>query len=355
MTTQTLGGMCSAADCEMKSSDAIRTAAISSQSLPDLELNESPEQKLNGASSLSCRNLSRRSSHPATDLPLLNLSALSEHVPIGDDLSTPRRNVERIGRSLSRLKSYLYLGSKHTIRNASLIQANNITHIINLGGHLYHNQHRAVKYLSLSVRDDVLERIDDFFDVCIDFITDAKQSDGACVVACTQGISRSGAIAVAYLMSMDNITVEEALRKVRKNRPIIAPNSAFLNQLCEYERRLKGGRASTWVGRVSYVGSVDKVLVARSIGEGEVDCIDDDVFIIEKGEMMGIVVWKGRRARESVWKEAIRIANRMANRVRRDCERRGLKAPFDAAQLCVGGRCAPQVEQTLRSAMQQRS
>ncbi|KAI0559619.1 Dual specificity protein phosphatase 19 [Gracilaria domingensis] len=147
------------------SSDSLRMAAISSQSLPELDLNAHDDQEARAEFGHCARSLFRRSSQPASNLPLLNFSALREHVPTGEEICTPRRNVERIGRSLSRVKPYLYIGSKQSVRDASTIQLNNITHIVNFGGHLYHNEHSSVKYLSLSIRDDVGENIEDLWRV----------------------------------------------------------------------------------------------------------------------------------------------------------------------------------------------
>jgi len=59
-------------------------------------------------------------------------------------------------------------------------------------------------------------------------------------VHCTQGISRSGAIVVAYLMRTLSLNYTSALALARESRPLISPNEGFEYQLrvwqhCDYD------------------------------------------------------------------------------------------------------------------------
>mmetsp|Transcript_9072 Transcript_9072/g.19792 ORF Transcript_9072/g.19792 Transcript_9072/m.19792 type:complete len:164 (+) Transcript_9072:371-862(+) len=55
---------------------------------------------------------------------------------------------------------------------------------------------------------------------------------GDCVVInCAQGKSRSGTLAVAYLMAPDSSSMEDALCFVQSKRPFVSPNAGFLKQL----------------------------------------------------------------------------------------------------------------------------
>lgn len=56
-------------------------------------------------------------------------------------------------------------------------------------------------------------------------------STGKVYIHCRQGISRSATIAIAYLMIKKDLTVQEAVRRIRRNREIL-PNEGFLKQLC---------------------------------------------------------------------------------------------------------------------------
>ncbi|KJF60237.1 uncharacterized protein CIMG_00963 [Coccidioides immitis RS] len=69
--------------------------------------------------------------------------------------------------------------------------------------------------------------------------TDPQKPVGV-LVHCVQGISRSGAIVVAYLMRYHSLSYSDALSVARKHRPLIAPNPGFEQQLrlwelCNYD------------------------------------------------------------------------------------------------------------------------
>ena len=58
----------------------------------------------------------------------------------------------------------------------------------------------------------------------------------------TQGVSRSGALAVAYVMWRDGSGLDAALKLVRAGRPLIGPNAGFLCQLLEWQETLAAAR-----------------------------------------------------------------------------------------------------------------
>ena len=51
------------------------------------------------------------------------------------------------------------------------------------------------------------------------------------LVHCTQGISRSGAVVIAYVMRSLGLDYEAALSRVRARRAVVAPNPGFTDQL----------------------------------------------------------------------------------------------------------------------------
>jgi protein-tyrosine phosphatase len=58
------------------------------------------------------------------------------------------------------------------------------------------------------------------------------------VVNCAQGKSRSGTIAVAFLVARLKLSVKDALSRAQQCRPLIQPNGGFMRQLCAFEGAL---------------------------------------------------------------------------------------------------------------------
>lgn len=64
---------------------------------------------------------------------------------------------------------------------------------------------------------------------------------GKVFVHCAMGVSRSGALVLAYLMICQGLSLAEAIAAVRLNRDI-GPNSGFLQQLLQLELSLRTER-----------------------------------------------------------------------------------------------------------------
>lgn len=66
-------------------------------------------------------------------------------------------------------------------------------------------------------------------------------SSGKVFVHCAMGVSRSGALVLAYLMIHQGLSLTEAITAVRLNRDI-GPNTGFLEQLRKLELSLRRQR-----------------------------------------------------------------------------------------------------------------
>jgi protein-tyrosine phosphatase len=51
------------------------------------------------------------------------------------------------------------------------------------------------------------------------------------------GKSRSVSAIIMYLINYHNMTYEESLEHIKKTRPIAKPNSSYIKQLIEYQRK----------------------------------------------------------------------------------------------------------------------
>ncbi|KAM6100014.1 dual specificity protein phosphatase 12 isoform 1-T1 [Theristicus caerulescens] len=78
---------------------------------------------------------------------------------------------------------------------------------------------------------DLLSRLDE----CAAFIGAARAGGGAALVRCQAGVSRSVAVATAYLMKTEGLGWEEAYAAVRAAKPDAEVNPGFQGQLQLYE------------------------------------------------------------------------------------------------------------------------
>ncbi|ELU15396.1 hypothetical protein CAPTEDRAFT_176337 [Capitella teleta] len=78
---------------------------------------------------------------------------------------------------------------------------------------------------------DLLSKIS----ACVEFIESGRTSGGTVMVHCQAGQSRSAAVVLAYVMQKLDLSLEDAMTLVRKQRPQIGPNEGFMRQLELFE------------------------------------------------------------------------------------------------------------------------
>jgi protein-tyrosine phosphatase len=83
----------------------------------------------------------------------------------------------------------------------------------------------------LVVDDDLNEKISEHFSRVHAIISEALKMNKVVMIHCKAGMSRSPTLVIAYLMIENGWDYEEAFAYVKKNRPIISPNSGFIKQL----------------------------------------------------------------------------------------------------------------------------
>lgn len=79
------------------------------------------------------------------------------------------------------------------------------------------------------------QNLSQYFSVCNDFIHAARLRDGHVLIHCLAGMSRSVTVAVAYIMSVTQLSWKEALKVVRTGRAVANPNLGFQTQLHDFE------------------------------------------------------------------------------------------------------------------------
>ena len=135
---------------------------------------------------------------------------------------------------------YLYVGGQVDAEDLSKLKSIGITHVLNAAASLdtVHEEH--FMYLRSDLDDDEDEDVVAAFDEAFRFIEDAKMIGGAVLVHCVAGMSRSVAIAVAWLVYGENVSLVNALNMVRGRRPVALPNVGFRLALAKFEVKTLG-------------------------------------------------------------------------------------------------------------------
>ena len=87
-------------------------------------------------------------------------------------------------------------------------------------------------YLRLAgLTDNTTTALLPHLELALPFIDDVRARGGRVLLHCASGSSRSGAVLVAYLTFALHLSVDQALAAAQAARPLVQPNSGFIEQL----------------------------------------------------------------------------------------------------------------------------
>jgi protein-tyrosine phosphatase len=147
---------------------------------------------------------------------------------------------------MTKIMPHLYLGNECDARNLQALEKEGIYYILNVTKAIPMPP-ASSKFIAkrIAVNDCPGQNLKQHFEEAFDFIDEAKNNNSKVLVHCQAGVSRSPTIVIAYMMSRLHITMNEAMERVRQQRPIIEPNFVFLNQLKDFEDKLFGNKCSS--------------------------------------------------------------------------------------------------------------
>ncbi|CAK6951589.1 dual specificity protein phosphatase 13-like isoform X2 [Scomber scombrus] len=138
----------------------------------------------------------------------------------------------------------LYIGDESVARDKAALSSPGVTHIVNAAAGRHRINTGQQFYSDLEVEYHGVEAADHpefdlrpFFSTAAQFIDSALKKNGKVFVHCVMGVSRSGALVLAYLMICQGLSLVEAILAVRLTRDI-CPNSGFLEQLRQLDLSL---------------------------------------------------------------------------------------------------------------------
>ncbi|OCB87383.1 phosphatases II [Sanghuangporus baumii] len=95
---------------------------------------------------------------------------------------------------------------------------------------------------NIPIADSVCADLRPYLEGACRCISDSLAKGNNVLVHCQQGISRSAAIVVAYLMREKGMGYDEALQAVRSKRLCVKPNAGFESTLRDWEKELRRKR-----------------------------------------------------------------------------------------------------------------
>ena len=141
---------------------------------------------------------------------------------------------------------WLLVGDKKLARDRPALHAHKVRYILNAtvpradGGvaNFFEQTDGALEYQRLPLRDANTEDILAHLPAATEFLERARvRADGAVLVHCNEGKSRSVAIVCAYLITTHGLTLADAMALVRSARPGAMPKEAFMRAFGGLEPR----------------------------------------------------------------------------------------------------------------------
>lgn len=136
----------------------------------------------------------------------------------------------------------LWLGSCEASHNHTFVESEAIALIVTVTPAVECSQPLAgiVKYVRVDLLDDGSHSVRPFLPLVRREIDAALAANRSVLLHCVQGISRSPAVAMAYLMLSRDWSLRQALSVVRDARPSVQPRFQLFDELLTLERELIG-------------------------------------------------------------------------------------------------------------------
>lgn len=151
--------------------------------------------------------------------------------------------------AMSAILGYLYLGGKSDAKDKEKLLKLKIKYILNCtpprtldrenGCSNYYEKEKTFVYKRIPIFDNKGEDIIAHMKTAYQFIEEGRHY-GNVLVHCFKGVSRSASFVIGYLMQKNEFTFEEALSHVQMCRPVVQPNTAFIEQLKAYNPHSTG-------------------------------------------------------------------------------------------------------------------
>jgi len=130
----------------------------------------------------------------------------------------------------------LYLGSEENAFNEEQLLALGINHVLSVSNSIkiiqgIDHEHFVMNDMGRTALDCVLDRV-------YPFMERAQQAENKLFVHCTLGQNRSPTVVIAFLMKNKGLTLYEAHKMLRKQRPLVQIHHNYAKMLLRLEKEL---------------------------------------------------------------------------------------------------------------------
>ena len=127
----------------------------------------------------------------------------------------------------------IYVGNHASALSKKFLISNNITYILNCGINLLNlfEKENNYKYLKIPLYDFEYQDLEDYVNKTNKFIEEGSSKGNKILIHCGEGVSRSVAICLMYMIIVQKYTFSEALKIMNQKRPCSKPNKGFIRQL----------------------------------------------------------------------------------------------------------------------------
>lgn len=245
-------------------------------------------------------------------------------VPTLDDTATEsqqrRQKYQFFEKHCSEVFNGLFVGGDYVARSLDILKQHKITHVLNCVGFMYKERfaNDGLMYKTLYLQDTPAEDILCVLYDSFDFIHTALEIGGQVLVHCSQGVSRSATIAIAYIMWRTQLPFDKVFEQVKSIRGVASPNIGFTCQLLNWQKRLRAKPARTRVYRIAPHCREDALyLVAKSVSAKQgmpgvtFEALDKrGVFLITTPQGR-LYLWRGISTMDVLVPAAERIAHQL--------------------------------------------
>lgn len=133
----------------------------------------------------------------------------------------------------SMITENLFLSGKHCAENEKVINDLRIQGIVNCSNNIPNYFEKTVKYHRVPIEDSLDEDLSIILPDVISFLKENEKK--TILVHCQRGQSRSASVVIAFLMSINKWSFDEAFNFVKLCRPYIKLNNSFEQQLRSIE------------------------------------------------------------------------------------------------------------------------